>query len=142
MDLSGDGLMFLVCEDVRREVSRKTTLVGVYTGRKIFIEQSVQAEGAPPTIPQLCLYFGFSPEPGTYKVNLELLGVKGEPVLERRPEDSEMKVEAGVTVDLVAQIAPFKLIEGTYTARLFVGRDTFERKFEVIRRVPPTKPQD
>jgi hypothetical protein len=150
MAVDASSITFIVCENVRRELDRKLTFVGVYTGRTIVVQREGEPTSKPAgegdkrdrplALPSLHLYFGFMPGPGEHHYSLELIDPSGRDLFRRRADDKVNVTNAAQSVDLLLQVTPFPLAPGNYTAKLTIDQQTIERTFAVTYTDPEAIP--
>jgi hypothetical protein len=138
-------MQFLICEDVRHEVSGKATLVGFYPGSVVVVH------GSPPestdfvaVLSSLSLVFVLSGGSGTSKGRVEIIDPAGEVAFAQDLAAVTFLPNASATV--AGQLRPFAVKRfGNYSAVLSFGKKKYEASFELragdsTASSPPTRP--
>jgi len=121
-----EEIFFLLCEDVRQEIDKKLSLLGVFTGGGMIVPKGSTISN----INFMCVWFvrgGI----GKFAVDFELAGPA---------QFNSVKAASGTldkaTADHAVLVFAFKPLPGmptgTYKAQLFLDGNKFEQSFDVI----------
>ncbi|AHZ86429.1 hypothetical protein EP01_16025 [Bdellovibrio bacteriovorus] len=107
---------FIICDDIRDEVNRKTSLMGIYNGRISIRTADRSKLNFPLMMPMLSFYLNLSVDDGDQwpsACKLELLHSEHppfDPVLAIKPSKDNVII-------VKYRVAPFSLYEGDYIVR-------------------------
>lgn len=107
----------VVCDDVRREVDRKTSWMGVYPGRVIVTEK------LPAFFPKLCFIYILGEGYGTFSIRHQFVAPDGEVVFQS--EEGRLQIPSDqISVSLSIECSPVQIEKaGAYLARLILDDD-------------------
>jgi hypothetical protein len=122
---------FLVCDDIRREVGRKVSLMGVYFGETINVALSGSSKQ---TIP-VSFVFVFHDGEGTFNAKLKVTRPDGSVMAEQEFDNTEKQSDRTMTFILTQGALPTEV--GTYTVRFELDERVYERSFRIVIGDPP-----
>lgn len=117
-----DGSSFLLCEDVREEVSNKLSIIGVFQNDEIILQKGI-------LIPSLMAVLFAHGGEGPSETRILLTDPKGQTVIES-PKKTVVLEKNKVYLAAVRVLAP-ELIIGQYTIKFFFDDVSIQRTFEV-----------
>lgn len=130
-------VLFLMCDDVRREEHNKFTLVGVSTAGRTHIDGAKAGKDEVVAIPRISFFFAISGGEGKFAVRLRILYPDGTLVSEENAGDFDKSLDSAINLILTA--SPFVVREfGEYTVELYLDKEKFTRKFHLLG--PPAGP--
>ncbi len=132
---SDDKIHFLVCEDARPEPGNKHTLLGVFGGNDITINDAPVENGA---LPSIAFFFKFNDGEGTFSMRANILTPDGKDLLSGKSGDTEKPAikNPGEALIVVLKVVPFPVQVGSYTVRISLDGHAYERNFGVRFAVP------
>ncbi len=125
-----NGIVFLICDDLRQEQGGKTTLLGVYGDTVMVEEPAGGTPGGEPILPSIACYFAFSDGEGEWVGELQVIGPDGKELLPPGATQPMVKKEAG-WMAVAFKIMPFKALPGTYSVLIRLDGKEYVRKFNV-----------
>lgn len=119
----------MLCEQVRPELNKKLTFIGVYAGDQIVFHPEVPGQ-LPFRTPALAFVFIFKDGVGEFETKFSLLDPAGQLMFESSTEPT--KLEKGRTGANIIQIQNVVFeSEGSYTAIIRLERKKYEFQFIV-----------
>lgn len=107
----------LLCDDIRTELFRKVTFVGVYTG------DTILTTTVPLRLAKLCFYQRLRGGKGQFHIHFKIEDPLGNEVLKASVEDFQIESEDQM-VDLHLIFGNVRLeMEGSYVAQIFFDSD-------------------
>lgn len=130
---SDEKTLFILCEDIRQELGKKISLLGVFTGGNIIVQTTEEST----TLPSVGFYFVFTDGEGDFDGGFQVIGPNGESVTSKTGMKFQKK--PGESMVLMMKITPFKIENwGTYKISINLENEIFERAFDVKKGdIPP-----
>lgn len=123
---SEDELQLLVCEDVRAEEGNKHTLIGVFSGDTIYINDAPVAHGL---MGSLAIFARFLGGEGSFALQLGMTTPSGKQLLKEEIRQAEKVANAAMVI--VGKVVPFPLEPGKYTVVVKLDDKSYTRYFSV-----------
>jgi hypothetical protein len=117
-----DGSSFLLCEDVREEVSNKLSIIGVFPNDEIVLQKDI-------LIPSLMAVLFARRGEGPCETRVSLTDPKGQTVIES-PKQTAVLEKNKIHLAAIRVLAP-ELMVGRYTIKFFFDEVPIQRTFEV-----------
>lgn len=104
----------MVCEDIRSELYKKLSFIGVYTG------DTILTQSMPLTLPKLCVYQKLVGGQGEFTVALKVQDAEGKEFFTWK-HDKVLLIEPSGVIDMCIQIANARFeTEGIYKVLTFL----------------------
>jgi len=129
---SDQGLLFLLCDDVRVGEGQKPMLFGLYPDRKMVVPSPLPPRAS---IESLALFAAFTDGEGTFQARLEVTDPEGKPAPQQPAREVVKEVDGVLTI--VSKFIPFPVKVGEFTASFYLDEHRYTRNFRVQER--PTK---
>ena len=124
-----EKIKFLMCEQVRPEINRKVSIMGLYPGDHIVFFPEVKGQ-YPYTLAALSFMFIFPDGVGEFDASFEMIDPAGNPV--QKVSLDSIILTAGGTGGIVVNINTVQFnAEGDYFAALHLGNKRYDFPFGV-----------
>jgi hypothetical protein len=132
--------VFIVCEDIRQELGNKFSLQGVFSTRKIILENEfIQAKDEEKqqraVLPSLAFHITFLDGEGEFESEAKILDPNGENLLKDSATNKNIKIDSNGAI-MVYKFNPFPVKPGTYLIVISLDGQEYSETFEVLLRKP------
>jgi hypothetical protein len=123
---SDEKFVFLLADDFRQEVGGKLTILGLYPGSGINVEQNLTSV----TLQSLSNILIFQDGHGIFSVKIQMIDPDDNILLES--DYGQISKDKDVNMVIVARVAPFKVPRmGRFKSVLFLDGRRYERLFPI-----------